>query len=76
MSHDGSNVCDIGAWQVERRIRAADREATDEAIAAMREATDRLIAAYLSKDEFRIMRESEAADGARLRLISLMGFQT
>jgi hypothetical protein len=66
------DIADFDAYRTHRLIRAADKAAQDDAIANMKVCTDNLIAAYLSKDEFRILRESEAADAARWRLIALM----
>lgn len=74
-THDGANIADFSAYQVERRIRAADRETSDAAIAEMKRTTDNLIAAYLSRDEFRILRCSEEADAARLRLMQITGIE-
>ena len=69
------NVTDLDCYRVDRAIRAADREASDAAIAEMKRTTDNLIAAYLSRDEFRILRCSEEADAARLRLMQITGIE-
>ena len=64
------NVTDLDCYRVDRAIRAADREASDEAITEMTAASREFCEAQ--GDWFATQRALDRCDAARLRLLELM----